>query len=70
MKARYPINIAWSDEDDCYIAHVPALPSCVGHGDTYKEAVANIEDSIDGFLASMKEHGDKIPEPDRPPLQG
>ncbi len=65
MNARYQINIAWSDEDECYVARVPALPGCLGHGDTYKEAVENIEDAIEGFLASMEAHGDRIPEPDR-----
>lgn len=64
MNARYQITISWSDEDECFVARVPALPGCVSHGDTYRETLTNIEDAIAGFLASMEAHGDAIPEPD------
>ena len=64
MNTKYQINISWSDEDECYVARVPAMSGCIGHGDTYGDALDDIQDAIDGFLASMKEHGDAIPEPD------
>ena len=64
MKAKYQITISWSEEDEAFVARVPALSGCISHGDTYQEALENIQDAIEGFLASMKEHGDAIPEPD------
>jgi len=57
MNPRYQITISWSDEADCYIARVPALPGCISHGDTYQSTVANIEDAIGGFIASTAAHG-------------
>ena len=64
MNARYQITISWSEEDECFVARVPALSGCISHGDTYQEALTNVQDAIDGFLASMEAHGDKIPAPD------
>lgn len=67
MKAKtpeYPIRMHWSDEDEAWIAEVPALPGCVSHGDTPAEAAANIEEAMELWLESARRHGDKIPEPD------
>lgn len=61
----YAINITWSDEDDGYIATVPALTGCMSHGDTIEEAGANIQEAMEGWLACATAHGDPIPEPDR-----
>lgn len=61
---KYLIKIHWSDEDNAYIATVPALRGCISHGRTYKEAVRNIQDAADMWLASAKKHNDPIPEPD------
>ena len=59
----YHINLFWSDEDDCWIADVPDLRSCSAHGDTPTEAVANIEDAIEGWLQVARDRGMPIPEP-------
>jgi predicted RNase H-like HicB family nuclease len=64
MSAKYQITISWSEEDEAFVARVPALPGCISHGETYKDALENIQDAIEGFLASMAAHGDTIPEPD------
>lgn len=61
---KYLVKIHWSDEDQAYIAHVPALPGCISHGDTYQEAAAMIEDAAAAWLASAAKHDDPIPEPD------
>lgn len=59
---RYHINLMWSDEDDCWIADVPDLRPCSSHGDTPAEAVANINDAIQGWLEVARERGFPIPE--------
>jgi predicted RNase H-like HicB family nuclease len=50
-----------SDEDGVYIAEVPALPGCVSQGKTRPEAVANINEAIAAYLASLKAHDEPIP---------
>ena len=59
----YHINVFWSDEDGLWIANVPDLKYCSSHGDTPDEAIANIQDAIEGWLETAREHGVPIPEP-------
>ncbi|PXW73757.1 putative RNase H-like HicB family nuclease [Blastomonas natatoria] len=59
---RYHINLFWSSEDDCWIADVPDLKPCSAHGDTREEAIRNIQDAIEGWLAVAKDRGFPIPE--------
>jgi predicted RNase H-like HicB family nuclease len=64
MSARYLIKIYWSDEDEVYVAEVPALPGCLSHGVTYEEAARNIRESMEAWIESAARHGDPVPEPD------
>lgn len=64
MNPHYLIKIYWSDEDDAFVAEVPALPGCLSHGDTYAEAAQNIQESMDAWIESAQRHGDPVPEPD------
>ena len=59
----YHINLFWSDDDECWIADVPDLRYCSAHGDTPAEAVANIHDAVQGWLAVARDHDMPIPEP-------
>ena len=49
------------DVDSVFVAECPALPGCVSRGKTREEAMANIRDAIQGYLASLKKHGEPIP---------
>jgi len=60
---RYEINSYWSDEDQAFIAEVPELPGCAADGNTYQEAVANVELIIQEWLETAQELGRSIPEP-------
>jgi antitoxin HicB len=51
------------DEDGKYVAQCPALPGCVSEGMNRAEAVANIKDAIEGYLASLRKHNEPIPPP-------
>ena len=62
-EAHYHINVFWSDEDGCWIADVPDLKYCSAHGDTPAEAIASIQDAMEGWLETAREHGMVIPEP-------
>jgi len=61
---KYLTKIYWSDDDEAYVAEVPALAGCVSHGESYEEAARNIQEAMELWLESAKKHGDPIPEPD------
>ena len=49
------------EEDGGYVVSVPALPGCVSQGDTRGEAIANIREAIDVYLADCRDAGDPVP---------
>jgi predicted RNase H-like HicB family nuclease len=59
----YHINLFWSAEDECWIADVPDLRPCSAHGDSRAQALANINDAIEGWLQVARERGFAIPDP-------
>lgn len=59
----YHINLFWSDDDGLWIADVPDLKYCSSHGDTPEEAIANIQDAIEGWIETAEETGVEVPEP-------
>ena len=60
MKFRVTIE---PDEDGVFVAQCPSLPGCVSQGKTRDEAMTNIRDAIQGYLESLKKHGEPIPSP-------
>jgi len=59
---RYRILVEWSDEDQAFIARVPALPGCLVHGATAEKAAREAEVAAGVMLDVMKEDG-KVPPP-------
>lgn len=49
------------DEEGKFVAQCPALPGCISEGTKREEAVANIKEAIEGYLASLKKHDEPIP---------
>ena len=49
------------DEDGVFIATCPSLPGCVSQGATRNQARSTIQDAIEGYVASLKQHGEAIP---------
>jgi antitoxin HicB len=49
------------DEDGVFVATCPALPGCVSQGRTRVEATDNIKEAIEGYLKSLRKHGDPLP---------
>ncbi|MCE3246729.1 MAG: hypothetical protein K0R41_554 [Geminicoccaceae bacterium] len=60
---RYLVEVFWSDEDDGYIAVVPDLPGCSAVGNTPEEAVREIGDATEAWIAACRAAGDSVPEP-------
>jgi predicted RNase H-like HicB family nuclease len=61
---KYRIIVEWSEEDEAYIARVPAFPGCAVHGATSEEAAHEARVAANGMLEVMREHGDPIPAED------
>lgn len=49
------------DEDGVFVATCPSLPGCVSQGHTREEARRNIQEAIELYLESLREHGDPVP---------
>ncbi len=49
------------DEDGIFVATCAALPGCVSEGRTRAEATENIKEAIEGYIKSLKKHGDPVP---------
>ena len=60
---KYEVIIYWSQEDRAFIAEVPELPGCASDGQTYQEALKNVEVVIDEWIETAKELGRPIPTP-------
>lgn len=58
MKYRIIIE---QDEDGIFVAKCPSLPGCISQGKTREEALENIKDAIEGYLASLKKHNEPVP---------
>ena len=60
---KYGIIIYWSREDEAFIAEVPELPGCASDGDTYQQALDNVQVIVRDWLKTAKAVGREIPEP-------
>jgi predicted RNase H-like HicB family nuclease len=59
----YEIILYWSSEDQAVIAEVPELPGCAADGETYAEALNNVQSIIDEWIETAREMGRAIPIP-------
>jgi predicted RNase H-like HicB family nuclease len=62
---QYEIVVYWEKDDNNYVATVPDLPGCVAHGETSTEAVQNANEAAQLGIATAREFGDEIPEPEQ-----
>ncbi|MBK7380904.1 MAG: type II toxin-antitoxin system HicB family antitoxin [Ignavibacteriales bacterium] len=60
---RYEVIIFWSEEDKSFIAEIPELPGCAADGNTYIEALKNVELVANEWIETAKELGRDIPQP-------
>jgi predicted RNase H-like HicB family nuclease len=49
------------DEDNFFVASVPALRGCHSQGKTREEAISNVKEAIRGYIVSMRKHGEILP---------
>ena len=63
MSIKYELIIYWSESDSAFIAEVPELPGCMADGQSYIEAVTNVEVVIQEWIETAQELGRDIPIP-------
>ena len=62
-KIRY--NLIFHPEPERgFTVTVPTLPGCITYGTTIDEAREMARDAIQGYIVSLKKHGEPVPMPD------
>lgn len=54
--------LLYPGEDGFWVAECPSLPGCVSQGESKEEAVLNIREAIQGYIAALEEDGLQVPE--------
>ncbi len=49
--------IIYPGEDDFWVAECPSLPGCISQGKSREEAIENIREAIEGYIAALEEDG-------------
>ncbi len=49
-------------QDGYWVAECPSLPGCISQGPTREQAVFNIKEAIDGYIATLDDDGLPVPE--------
>ena len=57
----YEIIVYWKNEDNIFIAEVPELAGCMADGQTYIDAVKNVEIVIEEWIETAQLNGRPIP---------
>lgn len=58
---KYVLAIVIEKDEDGYYAYCPDLQGCYSQGETYEEALANIEDAIRLHLEDRVASGEPVP---------
>ena len=62
MQKEHTYSLTIERHEGGYLAYFPALPGCNTWGRTYEEAVTNAEEALIGYLETLADNGDPIPE--------
>jgi predicted RNase H-like HicB family nuclease len=65
LAARYVFPVVIEKDQEGYFAVCPSLQGCYTEGDTYEEALRNIEDAVRLHVADRLACGEPIPVNDR-----
>jgi len=63
MNNKYPFNIAWSEEDQAYLATCPAFPGLSAFGDTEEAAITEAKVALRGMIEVCRKKEIPLPEP-------
>ena len=54
--------LLYSGEDGYWVAECPSLPGCISQGQSKEEAIVNIREAIQVYIAALMEDGLPVPE--------
>ncbi|MBC8444854.1 MAG: type II toxin-antitoxin system HicB family antitoxin [Chloroflexi bacterium] len=54
--------IVYPGQDGYWVAECPTLLGCVSQGETREQAIRNIREAIDAYIAALEEDGLPVPE--------
>ena len=57
----YKVILERDEEEECYVAAVPALPGCHTQGKTREETLERVKEAIQGYLESLQKDGAPMP---------
>jgi predicted RNase H-like HicB family nuclease len=60
---KYELIIYWSEADNSFVVEVPELPGCAADGETYIEALQNVQTVMQEWIETAQEIGRPIPQP-------
>ncbi|MCC6922158.1 MAG: type II toxin-antitoxin system HicB family antitoxin [Nitrosomonas sp.] len=63
MSIKYELVIYWSEEDHSFVVEVPELPGCMADGESYEQAVANVQKVIEEWIETAKALNRSVPQP-------
>ena len=49
--------VIYPGEDHYWVAECPSLLGCISQGKTKQEAIANIKEAIEGYIAALEDDG-------------
>ena len=55
--------IIYPGEDGYWVAECPSLPGCISQGKTKEDAVTNIKEAIQAYIAALEDDDDDLPVP-------
>ena len=54
--------VVYPGENGYWVVECPSLAGCVSQGRTRQEAIVNIKEAIEGYIAALEEDGLPVPE--------
>ena len=54
--------LIYPGEDGYWVSECPSLPGCISQGKNREEAVTNIKEAIQGYIAALEEDNLPVPE--------
>ncbi|MBF6613067.1 MAG: type II toxin-antitoxin system HicB family antitoxin [Chloroflexi bacterium] len=54
--------IIYPGEDGYWVAECPSLPGCISQGVSKEEAIGNIREAIQGYIAALQDDNLPVPE--------
>ena len=54
--------LVYPGEDGLWVVECPSLPGCISQGTTKQEALANIKEAIEGYIAALEVDDLPVPE--------